>query len=483
MLETRPMKDRRARRAWLSVLTAVSLVTLMSSCIIENDDDGDEPESTYGWSWEAGSDSVAQPGVYGTKGTAAASNWPGARGYHHLLYDPSGTLWLFAGHGFDSTGTTDELNDLWKYSTSRREWTWVSGSNLASGLGVYGVLGTPAPANVPGARDSCGSWRDASGRLWFFGGFGYDATGTDDSTLNDLWMYDPAAGQWAWMSGSMNADQAGIYGTKGTAAPANVPGARYRPVTWLGPDGRLWLFGGYGRDAAGHVGGLNDLWAFDPATLEWTWVSGSEVRDQTGTYGTKGTAAPANVPGARDASTAWQDATGRFWLFGGTGYGAAAIAGQLNDLWMYDPATNEWTWVAGGSTVDQAGVFGTLGTASPSNNPGGLYGGAGWVDPTGKLWLFGGTGYDAVGTMGMLNDLWKFDPATAQWTWTSGNRTANRRGVYGPQGKRYLTNNPGGRDHLAGWVSAGGDLWLFGGDGYDADGLRNYINDMWRYVR
>ena len=95
MTETRPMKDRRKRRAWLAVLTAVSLVSLVSSCIIENKgDDDDEPESTYGWSWEAGSDSVAQPGVYGTKGTAAAANWPGARGYHHLLYDPSGTLWL-----------------------------------------------------------------------------------------------------------------------------------------------------------------------------------------------------------------------------------------------------------------------------------------------------------------------------------------------------------------------------------------------------
>ncbi len=318
MAKTFPMKNRRKWGPWLSVLTAVSLVSLMSGCIIE-DNGTDEPESTYGWSWEAGSDTVGQSGVYGTKGAASASNRPGARGYHDLFYDPSGTLWLFGGHGFDSTGNTDELNDLWKYNTASHEWTWISGSNLASGLGTYGVLGTAAPANVPGARDSCGSWRDSSGRLWIFGGFGYDATDTDDSTLNDLWMFNPATNQWAWMSGSMNADQTGIYGTKGTAAPANVPGARYRPVSWLGSDGELWLFGGYGRDATGHVGELNDLWKFDTATLEWTWVSGSEVRNQTGTYGTKGTAAPANVPGARDASTSWLDATGKFWLLGGEG--------------------------------------------------------------------------------------------------------------------------------------------------------------------
>jgi N-acetylneuraminic acid mutarotase len=83
----------------------------------------------------------------------------------------------------------------------------------------------------------------------------------------------------------------------------------------------------------------------------------------------------------------------------------------------------------------------------------------------------------------MLNDLWKYDPATNQWTWTAGSKTSNRRGTYGTLGKRYLSNNPGGRDHFATWINASGELWLFGGDGYDSDGLRNYINDMWKYVR
>ncbi|MCK7480551.1 MAG: galactose oxidase [Candidatus Moduliflexus flocculans] len=396
--------------AWLSVLTAISVV---SSDVGLHHRRQRHRRARVDLRLELGSGQrfrPASPAIYGTRGSASAANRPGARGYHHLFYEPSGTLWLFGGHGFDSTGATDELNDLWKYNTASHEWTWVSGSNLASGLGTYGTKGTAAPANVPGARDSCGSWRDSSGRLWIFGGFGYDATGTDDSTLNDLWMFNPATNQWAWMSGSMNADQTGIYGTKGTADPANVPGARYRPASWLGSDGDLWLFGGYGRDAIGQVGELNDLWKFDPATLEWTWVSGSEVRDQPGVYGTKGTAAPANVPGARDASVSWLDAAGKVWLFGGEGHGAAVLIGQLNDLWKYDPATNQWTWISGDNTVDHAGVFGTMGTAAASNNPGGNRGAAGWVDPTGKLWLFGGTGYDAVGTLGMLNDLWKFDP-------------------------------------------------------------------------
>jgi len=45
------------------------------------------------------------------------------------------------------------------------EWTWVSGSNLPNQPGVYGTLGTPAAANVPGWRTGAASWTDKSGNL------------------------------------------------------------------------------------------------------------------------------------------------------------------------------------------------------------------------------------------------------------------------------------------------------------------------------
>ncbi len=53
------------------------------------------------------------------------------------------------------------------------------------------------------------------------------------------------------------------------------------------------------------------------STGEWTWMSGSDIIDQSGTYGTKGTPAAANIPGARSASISWVDTDGDFWLFGG----------------------------------------------------------------------------------------------------------------------------------------------------------------------
>ncbi len=62
----------------------------------------------------------------------------------------------------------------------------------------------------------------------------------------------------------------------------------------------------------------NDLWKFDPVTLEWTWVSGSLAIYQNGNFGTQGISAPTNQPPSRSGNNAWVDKDGNLWLFGGT---------------------------------------------------------------------------------------------------------------------------------------------------------------------
>ena len=100
----------------------------------------------------------------------------------------AGNMWLFGGNGYDSTGHLDLLNDLWKYTAG--QWTWVTGSNLASQTGTYGTLGAAAGTSTPGARFQAAGWTGASGSLWLFGGAGY-AAGGGLSFLNDLWKYQP----------------------------------------------------------------------------------------------------------------------------------------------------------------------------------------------------------------------------------------------------------------------------------------------------
>jgi N-acetylneuraminic acid mutarotase len=358
--------------------------------------------ATLEWTWVSGSNTVNQAGVYGTQGTADPSNVPGARADAVSWIDASGKLWLFGG-----LGPYDYLNDLWKYDPTTLEWTWVSGSNTVNQAGVYGTQGTADPSNVPGARADAVSWIDASGKLWLFGGNGYDSA-SGWGSLNDLWKYDPTTLEWTWVSGSNAADQAGIYGTQGTADPSNVPGARFAAVSWIDASGKLWLFGGLGYYSTTVSVGLNDLWKYDPTTLEWTWVSGSNTGNQAGTYGTQGTADPSNVPGARCCPVSWIDAQGKLWLFGGSGYDSGGYNTYLNDLWKYDPTTLEWTWVSGSNSGDQTGIYGTRGTAAASNVPGAREIPVSWIDSSGRLWFFGGVGIDSAGYLGYLNDLWKY---------------------------------------------------------------------------
>jgi len=64
-------------------------------------------------------------------------------------------------------------------------------------------------------------------------------------------------------------------------------------------------------------------------------VSGAETINASGVYGTLGTGATANVPGARGGAISWTDSAGNLWLFGGYGFDSGGTNGNLNDLWQY----------------------------------------------------------------------------------------------------------------------------------------------------
>jgi N-acetylneuraminic acid mutarotase len=362
--------------------------------------------------------------------------------------------------------------------------TWLSGSNTSDATGSYGTQDVAAATNVPGARDDAATWTDSSGNLWLFGGFaGFLHNPTNGDFLNDLWKYSPSSGQWTWEGGSNTVDAQGVYGSKGTAAATNVPGARSNDISWTDAGGNFWLFGGGGTDSSGVFVTFNDLWMYSPSSGQWTWEGGSSTTGSSGVYGTQGVAAANNIPGARLASnTVSTDPTGNVWLFGGLGIDSAGTLGDLNDLWEYSPASGEWTWVSGSDTVNASGVYGTQGVAAAINVPGARYIPVIHSDTNGNLWLFGGGGRDAVGATGELNDLWEFSPSSGEWTWVGGLSIANAAGVYGTQGVAAATNVPAGRNQAVGWDDASGNFWLFGGEGFDtSSGFFHRFNDLWKF--
>jgi N-acetylneuraminic acid mutarotase len=266
--------------------------------------------------------------------------------------------------------------------------------------------------------------------------------------------------------------------------------------------GRQFLaFWGGGIDATGVDGEEDDLWEFNLSTKQWAWISGSSTvggnGGQPGVYGSLGVPAAGNTPGGHESPQFWTDSSGHLWLFGGWGYASGSNIGWLDDLWEFNPSAREWAWLGGRSTIGgnygQQGVYGKLGIPAAANIPGARFNccGAG-VTIGGNFWMFGGTGADANGNYGALNDLWEFNPSTREWAWMSGGAvlacTHNWNGLgcglpgkYGTLGTPAAANVPGGRQNSSNWVDGDGNLWQFGGTGYDANNSGGALNDLWEY--
>jgi hypothetical protein len=219
--------------------------------------------------------------------------------------------------------------------------------------------------------------------LWFYGGL-------NASYKSDLWRFNPSTNQWACFQDT---------------APATAnPWYRKGAVSWTDQNGKLWLFGGYGYLTSNqNYGYLNDLWRYDPLTLQWTRIGGSSTVNALAQYGTQGVTSSSNWPGSRHLSVSLIDITGNLWLWGGQGFGTYRT-GSLNDLWKYDPGTNQWTWVKGASDNNQGTVYDKQGLTVWTNSLGGRYANVGWVDNANGFWFYG--------DQNLSNGLWKLSNVT-----------------------------------------------------------------------
>lgn len=321
-------------------------------------------------------------------------------------------------------GTTDgaigNLADLWKYDPVINEWTWISGTISGYDEGEYGVIGVPDPVSRPPNLSAAASTVDQQGNFWLIGGYTHQLfTDEVDFTTRTVWKFDPVAELWTCFTtrnGMIN--EMFIFpnfGTQGVADENNIPPTRLGGALWADSTGHLYLFGGTelyfvgagSNDLRFESALRNDLWRYDTATRIWTWISGSKERDAYAHYGEKGTADPANVPGARTSFTNFEQLDGNLMIFGGNGK-TEDTSGLLNDLWSYNLVTNQWTWVSGTNTINAAAVYGTKGEPDSLNRPGGGAGGSISFTQASEnaLWIYGG----AVNPSERLGDLWRYAP-------------------------------------------------------------------------
>ncbi len=347
---------------------------------------------TNTWTWIKGPGVSGNTGTYGTIGVPALTNNPPARGYGSAMWtDMNGDLWLYGGYrgGYYA--------DLWRYQISTNTWTWMHGPTGTFAAPVYGTQGIPSINNNPGQRgECCANWVDSNNNLWLFGGF------ANGPSMNDLWRYNIVTNEWTWMKGANTVNQPGIYGTKGVPDIANTPGARSAHSSWTDANGDFWLFGGAKYTSPSIF--FNDVWRYTPADNNWTWMSGTSISDDTGSYGPPCSSSVNYVPAARyESRSRWKDACGNFWLYGG-GKGAPT-QDTYSDLWSFNPTTLAWTLAKGSNGANVAPTYGTVGIAAPANSPGSRQGTATWKSNNGDLYVFGG---NLTNWPNSNNDLWKF---------------------------------------------------------------------------
>ncbi len=384
------------------------------------------------WTWMSGSSTVsscfndgsgnligaihcAQAGTYGDLGSPASGNTPGSRQGALTWTDSKGNLWLFGGWSFDVPNQVQYyFNELWEYNTTTNLWAWMGGSSTRNGSacawnvnlwyyscgepGVYGTLGTPASANIPGGRSEAVAWTDSSGDFWLFSGFGFDSVGYIGDT-QDLWKYSPSTNQWTWMSGSNSLSTAcdtasygggcsgpSVYGALGVPAAGNIPTGRDHAVGWSDSNGNFWFYGGgvevQPNDIANADVSLNDFWEFNPAINQWSLMGGSFQAlcgiycssSPYAEYGTFQVPAAGNQPGIRFSSAGWTDNNGNLWLFGGE---PSLFSGESsifqNDLWEFQPSTGPVPTAATPTFSVPAGSYSSAQSVTIADTTNGAY--------------------------------------------------------------------------------------------------------------
>lgn len=89
-------------------------------------------------------------------------------------------------------------------------------------------------------------------------------------------------------------------------------------------------------------------------------------------------------------------------------------------------------------------------------------------------WLMGGQGATGI----LFNDVWEYSPLTNEWTILDVGCGQNVSGI----NLNSTINCPGSRSsHSAFYDATANTMWIFGGYGYNSEGILTFLNDLWKF--
>ena len=247
------------------------------------------------------------------------------------VYDPQLQKTIIFGGGTQNLTGYELFNDMWTYNSTGNIWSEI------------------VPTNKPSARSGHTMVYDSTNQKTILLG-GWDE---NIGLMNDTWIYDSQTNQWT------------------EVFPITTPENRQSHAMYYDPIfQKVILFGGY-RDTFPH---FSDTWEYNYTANSWTELNPSI--SPPGRYGSKMVYDPINqraiLFGGRTTSimndtwiyyygnNTWTELITvgspdtRYWhgmvfdsnnqkviVFGGRHAGAPGEA--LEDTWIFDPSTNQWT--------------------------------------------------------------------------------------------------------------------------------------------
>eukprot|EP00158_Paraphelidium_tribonemae_P000605 Partr_v1_DN22933_c0_g1_i1_m42580 putative Inherit from NOG: hedgehog protein len=203
------------------------------------------------------------------------------------------------------------MNDLWSFSQTTLMWQWIKVANTSEeGRRTLPVTGGFHQNNsIPATTRHSGKLQPRTWNLIIScpsAGFEYS-----------IWSFDFALNSWAMLMTAKFARA--VYGVPGQPSSSNSPGlTEYGAIDFLDDGSTMFLMGGWAANGANQRAFSNDIWAFNMTTNQWTFIRGSQLMVAVPSFGLKGIAGTANIPGGRARhSLLYDSARDNFLLFGG----------------------------------------------------------------------------------------------------------------------------------------------------------------------